>query len=103
MKPSAYLINTARGALVNEVDLIAALTSGKIAGAGLDVFEHEPPADSPLFHMDNVIVTPHTAGVDVRSRDDMALSAARAIVDLSRNGWPTEKIVNPEVKAKFRW
>ncbi|MBI2803778.1 MAG: phosphoglycerate dehydrogenase [Planctomycetes bacterium] len=103
MKPGAYLINTARGGLVNEADLIEALQAKKIAGAGLDVFEEEPPLDSPLFRMENVTVTPHAAGVDLQSRDDMALSAAQAIVSLSRGEWPTEKVVNPEVKAKFRW
>ena len=103
MKPTSYLINTARGTLVNEVDLIEALQSKKIAGAGIDVFEEEPPSDSPLFHMSNVVVTPHAAGVDLQSRDDMALSAALAIVSRSRGEWPAEKIVNPEVKAKYRW
>ena len=103
MKPTAFLINTARGALVNEPDLIAALESKQIAGAGLDVFEEEPPRDSVLFHMANVVVTPHAAGVDLQSRDDMALSAAHAIVSLSKGDWPTEKVVNPDVKARFRW
>ncbi|HZZ79788.1 MAG TPA: phosphoglycerate dehydrogenase [Gemmataceae bacterium] len=103
MKPSAYLINTARGLIVKEADLIAALQAKKLAGAGLDVFEDEPPADSPLFHMDNVVVTPHAAGVDLQSRDDMALSAAQAIVSLATGDWPAEKVVNPEVKPKYRW
>ena len=49
------------------------------------------------------MLTPHAAGVDLQSRDDMALSAAQAIVSLSRGEWPAEKIVNPEVRAKFRW
>jgi phosphoglycerate dehydrogenase-like enzyme len=103
MKPTAFLLNTARGAIVKETDLIEALQAGRLAGAGLDVFEEEPPADSPLFHMDNVVVTPHAAGVDLQSRDDMALSAAEAIVSLSRGEWPAEKIVNPEVRGRFRW
>ncbi|MSU76887.1 MAG: hydroxyacid dehydrogenase [Gemmataceae bacterium] len=103
MKPTAYLINTARGSLVNEADLIEALQNKRLAGAGLDVFEEEPPQDSPLFHMSNVVVTPHAAGVDLKSRDDMAYSAAQAIVSLSRGEWPVEKVVNPDVKAKFRW
>ncbi len=103
MKPTAFLINTARGGLVCEADLIEALRNRKIAGAGLDVFEDEPPGKSPLFEMDNVVVTPHAAGGDIQSRDDMALSAAQAIVDLSRGEWPAEKIVNPEVKGRFRW
>jgi phosphoglycerate dehydrogenase-like enzyme len=103
MKPTAFLLNTARGTIIHEADLIEALTAGRLAGAGLDVFEDEPPADNPLFHMDNVVVTPHAAGVDLKSRDDMALSAAMAIVSLSRGEWPTEKIVNPEVRERFRW
>lgn len=60
MKPTAYFVNTARGGIVNEDDLIAILQAGKIAGAGLDVFEQEPmPADNPLTQLDNVILSPH--------------------------------------------
>jgi phosphoglycerate dehydrogenase-like enzyme len=103
MKPTAFLVNTARGGLVCEADLLEALKSRRIAGAGLDVFEEEPPGRIPLFELDNVLVTPHAAGVDVRSRDDMALSAAEAIAALSRGEWPSEKVVNPEVRAKFQW
>jgi phosphoglycerate dehydrogenase-like enzyme len=103
MKPTAFILNTARGSIINEADLIEALREGRIAGAGLDVFELEPPADSPLFHMENVVVTPHAAGVDLKSRDDMALSAAQAIISLSRGEWPAEKVVNPEVRERFRW
>ena len=103
MKRTAYLINTARGSLVCEADLIGALKAKKIAGAGLDVFEQEPPSHSALFEMDNVVVTPHAAGVDLQSRDDMAESAARGVVDLSRGQWPAEKIVNPEVRDRFQW
>jgi D-3-phosphoglycerate dehydrogenase / 2-oxoglutarate reductase len=103
MKPTAFLINTARGSLVNETDLVEALQGKKIAGAGLDVFEEEPPGDSPFFHMSNCVVTPHAAGVDLKSRDDMALSAALAIVALSRGDWPAEKVVNPDVKLRYRW
>jgi D-3-phosphoglycerate dehydrogenase / 2-oxoglutarate reductase len=103
MKPTAFLVNTARGALVNEVDLLEALRAGRLAGAGLDVFEQEPPGKSPLFELDNVLLTPHGAGTDRKSRDDMALSAAEAIVALSRGQWPAEKVVNPEVRPTFRW
>jgi D-3-phosphoglycerate dehydrogenase len=104
MKPTAFLINTARGGLVNEADLAEALRSKRIAGAAIDVFEEEPPpANHPFLHLDNVVVTPHGAGVDVQSRDDMALAAARAIVALSRGEWPSEQVVNPQVRAKFKW
>jgi D-3-phosphoglycerate dehydrogenase / 2-oxoglutarate reductase len=104
MKPTAFLINTARGGLVCEADLLEALKAGKLAGAGLDVFEEEPPQKNhPLFALDNVLLTPHAAGVDLQSRDDMALSAAQAIVSLSKGEWPAEKIVNPAARARFRW
>jgi phosphoglycerate dehydrogenase-like enzyme len=103
MKPTAFLVNTARGGLVNEPDLLEALRSRTIAGAALDVFDQEPPGKHPLFELDNVLLTPHAAGVDLRSRDDMALSAAEAIVALSRGEWPAEKVVNPEVRTRFRW
>src|SRR4051812_40661339 len=64
MKPDAYLINVARGALVDEAALIQALRERKIGGAALDVFEHEPlPSDSPLWEMENVLITPHQAGI----------------------------------------
>jgi len=68
MKPTAHLINIGRGGLIDEQALIAALREGQIAGAGLDVFEMEPlPADSPLWDMPNVLITPHTAGSSPRS------------------------------------
>ena len=64
MKPDAYLINVARGVLVDQAALIAALEQKKIGGAALDVFEEEPlPADSPLWGLDNVVITPHSAGI----------------------------------------
>lgn len=103
MKPTAFLINSARGGLVCEPDLVAALQGKRLAGAGLDVFDEEPPGKIPLFDCDNIVVTPHAAGSDLKSRDDMALSAAEAIASLSRGEWPTEKVVNPSIKTVFRW
>lgn len=104
MKPDAFLINSARGAVVDEVALYEALRDKKIAGAGLDVFDEEPPAaDNPILKLDNVVMTAHTAGVDTQSRDDMARKAAECVAAISRGEWPAECIVNPEVKAKFKW
>lgn len=104
MKPTAFLINTARGGLVCEADLVEALQAGRLAGVGLDVFEEEPLAPgNPLCRLDNVLLTPHAAGGDTLSRNDMALSAARSIVALSRGEWPAHALVNPEVRARFRW
>jgi phosphoglycerate dehydrogenase-like enzyme len=103
MKPTAFLVNTARGGLVCEADLLEALKARRLAGAALDVFENEPPPPGPLLDLENVVLTPHAAGVDLQSRDDMALAAARSIVALSRGEWPAEQVVNPEVRAKFRW
>jgi D-3-phosphoglycerate dehydrogenase len=101
MKPTAFLINTARGGVVCEPDLYDALKNKRIAGAGLDVFEDEPPGDNPLLTLDNVVLTAHTAGVDLKSRDDMARLAARAIAALLAGEWPAEWVVNPEVKDRF--
>jgi D-3-phosphoglycerate dehydrogenase len=103
MKPTAFLINTSRGAVIDEPALAEALRTKRLAGAGLDVFEQEPPGANPLLELDNVVLTPHAAGVDLRSRDEMALSAAEAIVALARGEWPGEKVVNPEVRERFRW
>jgi D-3-phosphoglycerate dehydrogenase / 2-oxoglutarate reductase len=103
MKPSAFLINTARGGLVSEVDLVEALRSKRLAGAGLDVFEQEPLGKSPLLDLDNVVFTAHTAGVDLQSLNDMAVSAAQSIAALRKGAWPADQIVNPEVRANFRW
>jgi phosphoglycerate dehydrogenase-like enzyme len=103
MKPTAFLINTARGGLVSEADLLEALRGGRLAGAGLDVYDQEPPGLNPLFELPNVLLTPHAAGSDTQSLADMALSAAEAVVAFSRGQWPAEKVVNPEVRARFRW
>jgi D-3-phosphoglycerate dehydrogenase/(S)-sulfolactate dehydrogenase len=104
MKPGSALLNTSRGALVCEADLVEALSRKHLSGAALDVFEREPPPPGhPLLAFDNVVLTPHAAGVDVQSLGDMARSAAEAVVALHRGDWPAEKVVNPEVRGTFRW
>jgi D-3-phosphoglycerate dehydrogenase len=103
MKPTAFFINTARGGLMNEADLAEALRTKRIAGAGIDVFEVEPPGHSPLFELDNVVLAPHVAGIDVQARDEMAMSAARSIVTLHQGGWPQAEVVNPQVRGRFNW
>jgi phosphoglycerate dehydrogenase-like enzyme len=104
MRTTAVLVNTSRGGLVCEADLLDALREKRLAGAALDVFEQEPmPEDHPLRVLPNVVLTPHAAGLDVQSLADMARSAAEAIVAIHRGEWPAEKVVNPEVRATFRW
>jgi phosphoglycerate dehydrogenase-like enzyme len=102
MKPTAFFINTARGGLMNEADLAEALRQRRIAGAGIDVFEQEPPGKSPLFELDNVVVAPHVAGIDFQALDEMAMSTARSIVRLFKGEWPEAEVVNPEVRSRFK-
>src|SRR5438132_1079993 len=98
MKPTAYLINTSRGGVIDEPALIEALRQQRLAGAGLDVFETEPPAiDNPLLHMDNVIGTPHGlshADESLRRCASMTEENVLAIVA----GREPPYIVNPRVR-----
>lgn len=87
MKPTAVIVNVGRGAIINEADLIAALTQGTIAGAGLDVFEEEPlPPDHPLLTMENVLATPHIAGVTRQSYEGIAAIVAGNVRRLGIGG-----------------
>jgi len=101
MKTGAFLVNTSRGGVVDERAMVKALSTGRVAGAGLDVFEKEPPdPENPLFKFDNVIVTPHMASHTVESLRKMAIEVAEGVVKVLKGETPTN-IVNPEVlKAK---
>jgi lactate dehydrogenase-like 2-hydroxyacid dehydrogenase len=94
MKPTAYLVNTSRGAVVDEIALIEALKLGIIAGAGLDVFEHEPVLSPGLKELRNVVITPHIASSTIEAREDMAIIAAENIVDMLENGKPANDLNN---------
>ena len=82
MQTSAYLINTARGAIVDEAALVVALREGRIAGAGLDVFENEPELHPGLIDLDNVVLVPHLGSATVETRSAMAELAARNVVEI---------------------
>ena len=98
MKKSAYLVNTARGGIVDEAALHAALTAGTIAGAGIDVFDPEPPpADHPLLRLKNLLTSPHMAGVTRESMDRMAVQAADNVLSVFDGKPIRENAVNPEV------
>jgi D-3-phosphoglycerate dehydrogenase len=97
MKPSAFLINTARGGVVDKEALVAALRERRIAGAGLDVTDPEPPPpDDPLLALDNVILTPHVAWYSEESREHVTVEAAREVVRILRRERPRSP-VNPGV------
>ncbi len=106
MKETAVVINTARGPIIDEPALIAALEQGQIAGAGLDVLEQEPAAkDNPLLKMENVVVTPHVASATTRMRPETRRRVGREVALVLRGKWPMS-CVNPTVLPKValeRW
>lgn len=99
MAPHAILVNCSRGGIVNEAALAEALKVGQIAGAGIDVFDAEPPSpDNPLFALPNCLLSPHVAGVTEAGMRDMALNVAR-VVDLVSRGERPDTLLNPEIFA----
>lgn len=93
MKETAFLINCARGGIVNEQDLYTALSEGKIAGAGLDVYENEPPKGNPLLNLDNVVATPHIGASTVEAQDNAAIIVAEEIKKV-KNGESPSNLIN---------
>lgn len=102
MKPTAFLVNLARGAIVDESAMIHALSTGEIAGAALDVFEVEPlPQNSPLYQLDNVILTPHVGANTVEANREMAMTASK-MIDLVLTGQtPTYAVNQPKMASKM--
>lgn len=101
MKPSAFFITTARGAVHDEAALHDALVSGGIAGAGLDVFHQEPPRpDNPLLGLDNVIATPHVAGITVEAARDIAVATATQWQVIFEGQMPP-RLLNPDVWPRY--
>ncbi len=97
MKPTAILINTSRGPVIDEAALVDALKAKKIAGVGMDVYEREPAVHPGLISMPNVVLAPHIASATVRTRSEMSAMAARNMATGIRGGRPAN-LLNPEVK-----
>ena len=103
MKREAFLVNAARGPIVEETALIAALRNREIAGAALDVFELEPPAhDNPLFAMDNVLLSPHIAALTREAKANMSLHAAMGIVEVLHGQTPSWPVNSPATATRAR-
>jgi D-3-phosphoglycerate dehydrogenase / 2-oxoglutarate reductase len=104
MKPGSVLINTGRGALVDEDALCEALDCGHLFGAALDVFKTEPlPLDSKLLKYPNVLLCTHMGGLDWESQTAASSLAAQCIVDLYRGRWPEACVINREIRDRYKW
>ena len=101
MKKGVIVVNTARGPVIDEGDLVDALRAGIVGGAGLDVFDNEPNINPELISMENVILTPHIASATWEARNKMGAQAVDAILD-TFSGKKPENIVNPEIWEKRR-
>jgi len=101
MKKGSFLVNTARGAVIDEHDLVEALRDGRLGGAALDVYDNEPNIDPELIGMENVILTPHIASATIKARDKMGDQAVMAILDTLNDKKP-ETLINEEVWEKRR-
>jgi len=101
MKPTAYLVNTSRGAVVDEAALLAALREGRLAGAALDVFQHEPVRDRSLVSLPNVVATPHVASHTVETLARVERACAEAVLAVLRGQRPAH-VVNTEVYDRRR-
>jgi len=101
MKDGVMLINCARGGIVNEADLYQAIVSGKVAGAALDVFEQEPPSDSPLIGLDQVICTPHLGASTREAQTNVAVAVAKQIIDYLKNDTIVNAVNAPSVTGEL--
>lgn len=99
MKDGVRLINCARGGIINELDLVEALKSGKVAGAALDVFEKEPPGENPLLGLDNLICTPHLGASTEDAQENVALAVAEQIADYLSTGVIRNAVNFPSIPA----
>jgi phosphoglycerate dehydrogenase-like enzyme len=109
MKPDAFLINTSRGAIVDEFALADALRSGRLRGAGIDTFEKidvhcgvDGPQEHPFFELDNIILTPHTAAASVEAAQDVSRGAIENVVSILNGRWPADgNVVNRGVEPRI--